>query len=141
MTLNYEMFKVFVIFTWIISKNVNCKLENPLNHFFRTNEDEIHSTLIWFQLKPFVKFYGWKVQGDGYVWFQAVKNTRLCCLSSLEIIRTRKRRKGISPPSPPPSSDAIFNFTCRKENMGDFFLYCFLKTNNLPWLSIHLILT
>ena len=23
--------------------------------------------------------------------------------------------------SAPPSSDAIFNFTCRKENMGDFF--------------------
>ena len=32
-----------------------------------------------------------------------------------------KGEKVSAPPHPPPSSDAIFNFTCRKENMGDFF--------------------
>ena len=33
-----------------------------------------------------------------------------------------KGEKVLAPPrAPPPSSDAIFNFTCRKENVGDFF--------------------
>ena len=32
-----------------------------------------------------------------------------------------KGEKVLATPPHPPPSDAIFNFTCRKENMGDFF--------------------